>query len=156
MEPQCLVTSSIPSAFCSLKASLLSPAYTQGATQGQGNQRNLQCSLAAPTQKPVQRACVCAQSCLTLEFPRKNTGVDCHLLQGIFPTQGSNLRLLSLWTGGRVLYHWATWEGNIEGWLVVRKVCFFLDASSWVGGGCGFCPKADSSPTPTVWGHELL
>ena len=29
------------------------------------------------------------------DFPGKNTGVGCHfLLQGIFPTQGSNLRLL--------------------------------------------------------------
>ena len=30
-------------------------------------------------------------------IPRKNTGAGCHaLLQGIFPTQGSNLRLLRL------------------------------------------------------------
>ena len=52
------------------------------------------------------------QSCLTLwdpmdysppgssvhgDSPGKNTGVDCHfLLQGIFPTQGSNLLLLGL------------------------------------------------------------
>ena len=29
-------------------------------------------------------------------FPGKNTGVDCHFLfQGIFPTQGSNLGLIS-------------------------------------------------------------
>ena len=29
---------------------------------------------------------------LSMDFPGKNTGVDCHfLLQGIFPTQGSNL-----------------------------------------------------------------
>ena len=34
------------------------------------------------------------------DFPGKNTGVGCHfLLQGIFPTQGSNLRL-------RCLLHW--------------------------------------------------
>ena len=55
---------------------------------------------------------VCAQSCLTLcipmdysppgfsypwNFPVKNTGVGCHfLLQGIFPTQGSNPCLLHL------------------------------------------------------------
>ena len=56
--------------------------------------------------------CVCvlvSQSCLTLcnpmnysspgscswNFPGKNTGVGSHpLLQGIFPTQGSNLGLL--------------------------------------------------------------
>ena len=31
-------------------------------------------------------------------FPGKNTGVCCHfLLQGIFPTQDSNLRLLHFW-----------------------------------------------------------
>ena len=47
-----------------------------------------------------------AQSCLTLcnpwtvaplsmGFSSKNTGVGCHfLLQGIFPTQGSNLSIL--------------------------------------------------------------
>ena len=53
--------------------------------------------------------CVCAQLCLTLcdpmdcrllclwDYPGKNTGVSCHfLLQGIFPTQGSNLCLLCL------------------------------------------------------------
>ena len=52
--------------------------------------------------------CLVAQSCLTLcdpmgclpgssvhgDSPGKNTGVGCHaLLQGIFPTQGSNLGL---------------------------------------------------------------
>ena len=38
-------------------------------------------------------------------FPGKNTGVGCHfLLQGIFPTQVSNLHLLHWW----ILYHWAT------------------------------------------------
>ena len=61
------------------------------------------------------QANVCAkslQSCLTLcdpmdcsppgssvhgDSPGKNTGVGCHaLLQGIFPTQGSNLDLLHL------------------------------------------------------------
>ena len=38
----------------------------------------------------------------------KNTGVGCHFfLQGIFPTQGLNLRLLHCrW----ILYHWAPWE----------------------------------------------
>ena len=38
--------------------------------------------------------------------PGKNTGVGCRfLLQGIFPTQGPNLRLLSLPHGQAVLYH---------------------------------------------------
>ena len=40
------------------------------------------------------------------DSPGKNTGVGCHfLLQGIFPTQGTNLRPLHCrW----ILYHWAT------------------------------------------------
>ena len=50
--------------------------------------------------------CMCAQSCPTLRNPMdcslpgssvrgKNPGVGCHaLLQGIFPTRGSNLRVL--------------------------------------------------------------
>ena len=61
--------------------------------------------------------CSVTQSCLTLQpygpkpprllrpwdSPGKNTGVGCHfLLQGIFPTQGSNPRLLCLlhWQAG--------------------------------------------------------
>ena len=46
------------------------------------------------------------------ESPGKNTGVGCHgLLQGIFPAQGSNPRLLYYrW----ILYHWATREALCE------------------------------------------
>ena len=46
---------------------------------------------------------VACQAPLSMEFPSKNTGVDCHsLLQGIFPTQGSNRGLLCLlhWQAG--------------------------------------------------------
>ena len=44
------------------------------------------------------------------DFQSKNTGVSCHfLLQGIFPTQGSNLHLLHC---RRSLYHWATGEAR--------------------------------------------
>ena len=40
------------------------------------------------------------------DFPGKNTGVDCHfLLQGIFPTQGSNLHLLHWQAGSLPLSH---------------------------------------------------
>ena len=40
------------------------------------------------------------------DSPGKNTGVGCHaLLQEIFPTPGSNLRLLYPCTGRWVLYH---------------------------------------------------
>ena len=38
-------------------------------------------------------------------FPGKKIGVGCHLLlKGIFPTQGSNLRLLELLHFRRILY----------------------------------------------------
>ena len=40
---------------------------------------------------------VVCQAPLSMGFPSKNTGVGCHfLLQGIFPTQGSNPHLLCL------------------------------------------------------------
>ena len=40
------------------------------------------------------------------DSPGKNTGVGCHaLLQGIFPTQGSNLHLLCLLYWKQILYH---------------------------------------------------
>ena len=43
---------------------------------------------------PMDVAC---QAPLLVGFSRKDTGVGCHvLLQGIFPTQGSNQRLLWL------------------------------------------------------------
>ena len=45
---------------------------------------------------------------LPWNFPGTNTGVGCHfLLQGIFPTQGSNPSLL---LGRQILYHCTTWE----------------------------------------------
>ena len=53
------------------------------------------------------------------DFPGKNTGIDCHfLLQGIFPTQGSNPRLLHY---RQILYHWATRNAPSS----YRLVCFF-------------------------------
>ena len=40
------------------------------------------------------------------DFPGKDTGVGCHfLLQGIFPTQGSNLHLLHWWADSLPLSH---------------------------------------------------
>ena len=42
------------------------------------------------------------------DLPDKNTGVGCHfLLQGVFPTQGSNPCLFHC---RRIIYHWATRE----------------------------------------------
>ena len=44
------------------------------------------------------------------DSPGKNTGEGSHSpLQGIVPTQGSNLSSIS-YIGWQVLYHWATWE----------------------------------------------
>ena len=65
--------------------------------------------------------CLVAQSCPTLcdtmdsnlpgssvpgDSPGKNTGVGCHALQGIFPTQGSNLALPHC----RWILHCLSWE----------------------------------------------
>ena len=45
------------------------------------------------------------------DFPGKNTDVGCHLhLQRIFPTQGSNQRLLHLVGWQAYSLHCATWE----------------------------------------------
>ena len=45
------------------------------------------------------------------DLPSKNTGVGCHaLLQGLFPTQGWNPRLLCLLCCKRILYCWTARE----------------------------------------------
>ena len=66
--------------------------------------------------------CLVTQWCPTLyppgssvhgDSPGKNTGMGCHvLLQGIFPTQGSNLNLLHC---RRILYHLSN-QGAQEHW----------------------------------------
>ena len=49
------------------------------------------------------------------DFPRKNTGVGCHfLLQGIFPTQGSNPCALHPLHCRRILYHYVTQQAHIQ------------------------------------------
>ena len=54
---------------------------------------------------------VACQFPLSMGFSGKSTGVGCHaLLQGIFPTQGSNLRLLSPALAGGFFTTSATWE----------------------------------------------
>ena len=77
--------------------------------------------------------CTCAksfQSCTTLcdpvdcsppgssvhgDSPGNNTGVGgCALLQGIFPTQGSNLHLWHLLLSWWILYHCTTWEASFK------------------------------------------
>ena len=57
------------------------------------------------------------------DFLGKNTGVGCcFLLQGIFPTQGSNLCLLCLLHCRRILYHWAIREAHDLPYLRLRRV----------------------------------
>ena len=104
----------------------------------------------------VYAVCVLARLCLTLCNPTdwgppgsSVHGISqarvldwvCHfLLQGIFPTQGSNLCLLGLLLGRRILYHCATWEVHKQ-WTgtviimgaditsdnnVLRKVCILV------------------------------
>ena len=71
------------------------------------------------------------QSCLTLcnamvcspprllypwDSPGKNTGVGCHaLLQGIFPTQGLTLHLLSPTLAGEFFTSSTTWKAHKNG-----------------------------------------
>ena len=55
------------------------------------------------------------QTPLSMEFSGKSTGVSCHfILQGIFPTQGSNPGLLHWQT----VYHRATRETCVYLWRI--------------------------------------
>ena len=55
--------------------------------------------------------------------PGRNAGVGCHaLLQGIFPTQGSNLRLLSSTLAVGFSIHSATWEAHWGCWEEYNKL----------------------------------
>ena len=59
------------------------------------------------------------------DSPGKNTGVGCHaLLQGIFPTQGSNLHLLGLlhWQAGSLSVI-STWETPSPGATATEPKC---------------------------------
>ena len=60
---------------------------------------------------------VAGQAVCPWDFPGKNTGVGCHsLLQGVFPTQGSNWHLLHC---RRILYHWAAREAHMSSQAIV-------------------------------------
>ena len=85
------------------------------------------------------------------DFPDKNTGVGCHaLLQGIFPTQGSNLSLLSLlhWLVGSLPLVWHLGSPSLHGtisrgqpwesisWLQCRKEWRWGKSGHYTSGGC--------------------
>ena len=55
--------------------------------------------------------------------PGQNTGVGCHfLLQGIFPTQGSNSHFCVSCIGRQILYHCATWEAPLWKYQMLQKL----------------------------------
>ena len=68
---------------------------------------------------------VALQAPLPIDSPDKNTGVGCALLQGIFPTQGSNLHRLCL-------LHWQAGSLPVEplGRLVVH--CRYLISVKYI------------------------
>ena len=71
--------------------------------------------------------------------PGKNTGVGCHsLLQGIFPTQGSNLGLLHY---RQILYHlscqkWYVWLMGFTCEYKMGKEKIAKSFWCWKAGGC--------------------
>ena len=121
----------------------------------------------------VRSICVCsvAQLCLTLfntiglcpsrllcpwNFPGKNTGVGCHfLLQGIIPTQGSNLSLLCLLDCRRILYL-LNYQGSIlndvsRNYYIIQTFSGFpggseVKASASNAGDSGLIPGLGRSP----------
>ena len=96
-----------------------------------------------------------AQLCLTLSWPRgvepirllcpwdfpgKNTGVGCHfLLQGIFPTQGSNLRLLH-------------WQLILSRWAISQRIYRKIQKQKTFTRLCGHQAKCLCTLT-NLWGR---
>ena len=91
---------------------------TRGMAEGKGSRRTrvLDSVMSPPVRAKSLQSCptLCnpmdcspAGSCLW-NSPGKNTGVGCHVLQGIFPTQGSSLASPAL--AGRFFTTNATWE----------------------------------------------
>ena len=86
------------------------------------------------SERPCVVLCLVAQLCPTLcdpincsppgssvhgNSPGKNTGVGCHaLLQGIFPTQGSNVGLLHC----RQILYQLSYQGSLRDALLTSKV----------------------------------
>ena len=68
---------------------------------------------------------IARQAPLSMDFSGNNTGVGCHfLLQGIFPTQGSNLHLLPWQVGSSPLSH----QRSLT---VTRAVTITLTSPAW-------------------------
>ena len=77
---------------------------------------------------------VAQQAPLSVGFPGMNTRMGCHfLLQGMFPTQESNLRLLHLLPWQEVLYDYTAWKVLKHSLLKQKSLlCLYLyKALSW-------------------------
>ena len=71
------------------------------------------------------------------DFPGKNIGLGSHaLLQGIFPTQGSNLHLLWLLHCRQIPYHWATKNKQTKKDIINK--CLSGQASVGERGKCSY------------------
>ena len=113
-------------------------------TRGKGNNfvgvipGCLQCACLGSNQSRFVCVCVCvcvfnsfatsfakpARLLCPWDFPNKNSGMVCHfLLQGIFPTQASNSRLLHC---RQVLYHRATREACQAQYRLLYKCYHFI------------------------------
>ena len=71
------------------------------------------------------------QAPLSIGFFRQEywSGLPC-LLQGIFPTQGSNLHLLQLLHCRQILYHWATGEAHADTGQVMMRLNWIIESQS--------------------------
>ena len=70
---------------------------------------------------------VAHQAPLSMGFPGKNNGKGCYfLLQGIFPSQRSNMSLLHC---RRILCSWATWEAGVYNYSTKKRTSALLRTS---------------------------
>ena len=111
---------------------------------------------------PRLYCCLAAKSCLTLlghhgleplrrhhpwNFPGMNTRVGCHfLLQGIFPTQGLNPRLLCLLHGQAVADYKITQRGRE---IILKRLVIRLNVLRW-SLDTGFCINPDITSSPVI------
>ena len=87
---------------------------------------------------------VAHQAPLSMRFSSENTGESCRfLLQGIFPTQGSNPHL-PCWQMD-FFYFWATWELPLYAELFIIWELFLLVSAPWV---LSLLPTPVSQPDP--------
>ena len=83
---------------------------------------------------------------LSMEFPSKNTGLGCQfLLQGIFPTQGSNLYLLSL-------LHWQADSLPLKPFNLstVDILCQIMYSIGWLAVSLACTQKMSVASPPTI------